>query len=240
MLGKRNIATVVAEFLGTGLLTLLVLSVQRSTIGVPFFVALIAGLTVIAMVFLFGDLSGAYLNPAIAIGLWTARRLSTLKAVLLIAAELLGAWTACYVYGYFANNKLTNISGHFNGRTLAAEAVATGILGLIWAAASFKKWPRSLTAPVVGLGVVVAMVAASTAGIGLANPALALGVRVWVWSTYVLGPVIGAVVGVNLYGLLFTDGNKFNFGSMMSMPKSMSAKSSVVSAPAKKTTKRKK
>ncbi len=238
MLGKRNIATVVAEFLGTGFLTLLVLSVQRSTIGVPFFVALIAGLTAIAMVFMFGDLSGAYLNPAIAIGLWTARRLSTLKTVVLVAAELLGAWAAYYVYTYFVDNKLTNIGGHFSGRTLAAEAVATGVLGLIWAAASFKKWPRSLTAPAVGLGIVIAMIAASTAGIGLANPALALGVRAWVWGTYVLGPVIGAVVGVNLYGLLFTDGNKFNFASLVAMPKSVGVKSSAVSESAKRKAKR--
>jgi aquaporin Z len=234
MLGKRKIATVVAEFLGTGFLTLLVLSVQRSTIGVPFFVALIAGLTAIAMIFTFGDLSGAYLNPAIAIGLWTARRLSTLKTIVLIAAELLGAWTAYYVYTYFVNSKLTNIGGHFSGRTLAAEAVATGILGLVWAAASFRKWPRSFTAPAIGLGVVIAMIAASTAGIGLANPALALGVRAWVWSTYVLGPVIGAVVGVNLYGILFTEGNKFDFASLVAMPKTAGAKSSVTSAPAKK------
>lgn len=234
MLGKRKIATAVAEFLGTGFLTLLVLSVQRSSIGVPFFVAIIAGLTSIAMIFTFGDLSGAFLNPAIAIGLWTARRISTLKTIVLVAAEMLGAWTAYYVYTYFVNNKLANIGGHYSGRTLVAEAVATGILGLVWAAASFRKWPRSFTAPAVGLGVIIAMVAASTAGIGLINPALALGVRAWVWETYVLGPVIGAVIGINLYGLLFTDGNKFDFASLVAMPKTSSAKSSVVSAPAKK------
>jgi glycerol uptake facilitator-like aquaporin len=205
MFGKRKIATVVAEFLGTGILTLLVLSVQRSTIGVPFFVSLIAGITLTVMVFAVGGTSGSYLNPAITIGLWTARKLSSLTTVVYVAAELLGAWGAYYLYTYFVNSKLAPIGGHFSGRTLAAEAVGTGIFAFVWAAASYQKWSRSLTAPVVGGALMVGMIAASAGGIGLANPALALGVRAFVWGTYVLGPVLGAVIGVNLYGQLFAE-----------------------------------
>ena len=44
MFGKRKIAAVVAEFLGTAALTLLVLSVQHSQVGLTFFVAMAAGL----------------------------------------------------------------------------------------------------------------------------------------------------------------------------------------------------
>src|SRR4051812_44927148 len=98
MFGRRNIATVVAEFLGAGVLTLLVLSVQRSTIGVPFFVAAAAGLTLALMVFVVGNISGGFFNPAVTLGLWTARRLPTVTAVLFVAAQLLGAWAAYYLY----------------------------------------------------------------------------------------------------------------------------------------------
>jgi glycerol uptake facilitator-like aquaporin len=239
MLGKRKIATLVAEFLGTGALTLLVLSVQRSTIGVPFFVAIVAGLTSLVMIFAFGNLSGSYLNPAVTIGLWTARRVTTLRAVLLVAMELLGAWVAYYVYTYEVGNKLTNIGGHFSGKVLAAEAIGAGILGLAWGAASFNKWNKNLTAPVIGVAVMIGMIAASAAGIGLINPALALGVRAWVWGTYVAGPVIGAVVGINLYGLLFAEGNPWGLDLM---PKSAAVKSSATSAkkPAKKSSRGKK
>ncbi|MHB1864737.1 MAG: aquaporin [Candidatus Saccharimonadales bacterium] len=234
MFGKRKVATLVAEFLGTGIFTLLVLSVQRSTIGVPFFVAAIAGLALIAMVFAFGDLSGAYLNPAITLGLWTARKVSTLRAVVLIVVEFLGAWVAYYVYTYYVNGKLSNIGGHFSGRTLAAEAVGTGILALVWAAAVYKKWPKTVTAPAVGLGVMIAMISASSAGLGLVNPALALGVRSWVWGTYVLGPAIGAIVGVNLYGLLFAGDKE---GLSFSFAKSQVVKASV-KVPSKKPAKK--
>ncbi|HEY4964636.1 MAG TPA: aquaporin [Candidatus Saccharimonadales bacterium] len=203
MFGKRKVAALVAEFLGTGILTLLVLSVQRSTIGVPFFVALIAGLTMTVMYFALSGASGGYFNPAIAIGFWTARRLSTLTAILFVAFELLGGWAAYYLYGYFVHSKLTAIGGHYNGRTLAAEAVGAGILAFVWAAVSYQKWTKPLAGSALGIATMVGMISAAAAGIGIINPALALGVNAWVWGTYVLGPVLGAVVGINLYGLLF-------------------------------------
>ena len=84
MFGRRKIAALVAEFLGTGALTLLILSVQRSTIGVPFFVAAAAGLTVSLMTFAAYRVSGAQFNPALTFALFTARRISAYKAFLYI------------------------------------------------------------------------------------------------------------------------------------------------------------
>jgi hypothetical protein len=61
----------------------------------------------------------------------------------------------------------------------------------------------------------------------LLNPAVALGAQAWVWGTYVLGPVVGALVGVNLYAYLFAGGTR--------------AKAAVAApAPAKKASARKK
>jgi glycerol uptake facilitator-like aquaporin len=203
MFGKRKIATLVAEFLGTGILTLLVLSVQRSTIGVPFFVAIAAGLTVAVVMFSLGTVSGAHINPAVTIGMWTARKISTVSAILYVAVQLLGAWLTYYLYTYFVNNKLSPIGGHFSARIMLAEAVGTFIFTFGWAAAVYQGYTKSLSATVAGISYTIGIIAASAASIGLVNPALALGVRAWVWGTYVLGPVLGAIVGINLYGLLF-------------------------------------
>jgi hypothetical protein len=46
------------------------------------------------------------------------------------------------------------------------------------------------------------IIVASVSSAGLLNPALALGLRSW-GTVYVLGPLVGALVGVNLYYLLF-------------------------------------
>lgn len=205
MFGKRKVAAIAAEFLGTGVLTLLILSVQRSTIGVPFFVALAAGLTLALMVLALGKASGPQLNPAITIGLWTARRVSTARAVVYIAAQLLGAWAAYYLYIYLVRGALQPVGGHFAGRILVAEAVGTGIFAFGWSAAIYQKFSATATATTAGLAYIVGIIAASPAAIGLLNPGVALGIRAWVWGTYVLGPVVGAVIGINLYELLFTD-----------------------------------
>lgn len=202
-LGKKEIAAYVAEFLGTGVLTLLVLSVQRSTIGVPFFVAIAAGLAVALMSFAVAGNSGAYFNPALTIGMWTARKLETVSAVVYVIAQLLGGFAAYHLYTYFVNNSLQSVGGHYTGRILAAEAVGAGIFAFGWAAAAYQRFTASTAASVAGLSLLVGIIAASSASIGLLNPAVALGVKAWVWGTYVLGPIVGAVIGVNLYALLF-------------------------------------
>lgn len=204
MFTRQKVAAMAAELLGTGVLTLLVLSVQRSTIGVPFFVAIAAGLTVTVMMFSVSNTSGGYFNPALTLALWTARKVTTLRAILYVAMQLLGAWLAYALYTYFVNNTLQNVGGHFTGRILAAEAVGTGIFAFAWAAAYYQRLSLPVRSSVSGLAYVIGIIAASSASIALLNPALALGARAWVWGTYVLGPVLGAVVGVNLYALLFT------------------------------------
>jgi hypothetical protein len=117
--------------------------------------------------------------------------------------QLLGAWGAYFLYRYFVNTALQPIGGHFTGRIMLAEAVGTAIFAFGWAASVYQSFPRAVSAAVTGIAYMLGIIAASAAAIGLANPALALGVRAWVWGTYVLGPVVGAVIAVNLYGLLF-------------------------------------
>lgn len=205
MVGKRQVATLVAEFLGTGILTLIILSVQRSTIGVPFFVAMAAGLTLALMVFALGRTSGGHFNPAITLGFWTLRKISTLQAVLYIVVQMLGALAAYYLYTYFVKNTLPDVGGKFDAHILVAEVVGTAIFGFGVAAAVYQGFSRAVTASFIGLSLMLGAVAASSAAIGLLNPAVAFGVKAWVLGTYVLGPIIGAVIGMNLYALLFNE-----------------------------------
>jgi glycerol uptake facilitator protein len=203
MFRRNKVAMLVAEFLGTGLLTLVILSVQRSTIGIPYFVALAAGLAVASLIVVLGRVTSTHLNPAVTLALWTARQVRSLDALVLVAAQLLGAWLAYYLYTFFVNSPLQPIGGHYTSRVLAAEAVGGLVLGLGWAAAVYHQYLNSYKAVTVGAAYVLAIIVASSASIGLINPAVALGARAWVWGTYVAGPLLGAIVGVNLYGWLF-------------------------------------
>lgn len=203
MVGKQKVATLAAELLGTGALTLIVLTIQRSTIGVPFFVAAGAGLIVVLMTFALAGASQAHFNPAVTLAAWTARRIETITAILYIIAQLLGALGAYYLYTYFVNNKLPDVGGDFTWKIMVAEAVGAGLFAFGVAAAIYQGFSRAVTASFVGLSLMLGILAASSASLGLINPAVALGAKAWVWGTYVLGPIVGAVIGFNLYARLF-------------------------------------
>jgi aquaporin Z len=219
MLRRKRLAMLVAEFLGTGVLTLAVLSVQRSQLGLAYFVAIAAGITVVLLTYVFGGVSGAQMNPALTLGLWTARRVKTVPALTYLVAQLLGAWAAYGLYHYFVHTDVQAVNQAFSGRIMVAEAIGTMVFALGWAAAAYNRFDESRFAALAGLAFTVGIVVASAASVGLANPALALGVRAWEvfgengWGNYVLGPVLGAVIGVNLYGLLFADSDR-PFGAL--------------------------
>lgn len=207
MFNRKKIAMITAEFLGTGILMMAVLAVSRSQIGVPYFVALGAALVVAAMYFVLHNVSGAHLNPAISLGLWSVRKAKTLPTIIYVAAQLLGAACAYYLYAYFIGQGWHN-TGTFTSKVLIAEAVGAMVFGLGWAAVAYNKMESGRAAAVIAISLFAGMIVASAASGGLINPALALGIRSWVWTTYVLGPILGAVIGFNIYGLLFAPASK--------------------------------
>lgn len=202
LLERKKIAMVLAEFLGTSILTLVVLAVSRTSIGIPYFVGLLAGLAVAVGVLVFGAVSGAHFNPIVTIGLWSARRVKTLPAFMYVAAQLAGGLVAYLLYSYIVDTTLKS-TGAYNARVLVAEAAGAFIFSMAWAATAYHKLDTGKTAFAVGAGLTVGIVVASLGSAGLLNPAVALGLHSWVWGTYVLGPVLGGIIGFNLYALLF-------------------------------------
>jgi hypothetical protein len=138
-----------------------------------------------------------------------------LPGVLYIVVQLLGAWAAYALYRYLVHTDVQAITLGFQGRILVAEAIGTMVFAMAWAHASYSRLENNRFASLAGLGFFAAIVVASTtSGVGLANPALALGARAWEvfgqngWLNYFVGPLLGAVIGVNLYALLFAENDR--------------------------------
>lgn len=92
----RIIGALIGEIVGTGLVTAVAL-----TLGLYNPLYLIFAYTAItAGVF---ALSGAQLNPAITAGMMASRRISAIRGVLYIIAQLLGAWLGFIIVSYFYN-----------------------------------------------------------------------------------------------------------------------------------------
>lgn len=246
MFTRQKVAALVAEFVGTAVLVLTVLSISTSNIGIGYFVSFGAGLTLLLMVLAIGNISGAVLNPAVALGLWTVRKLSTYQTVVYIAVQMLGGLAAYTLFKYLTGQALGEGSGEFDAQILVAEVVGTAVFTFGIAAAVFQRLEGASKALVIGGSLSLGIMVASSASAAFLNPAVALGAQSLVLGTYVLGPVLGAIIGFNLYNLLFAATNKTSVvakaerSSVVAEPavKAKPAPKKAKKAPAKKTTKK--
>jgi aquaporin Z len=198
---RAGVGAVLAEFLGTAVLVSVALVLTETT-AVSYFIATSLAVTLTVIVLAFGGVSGSHVNPAITFGMWTARRIGTLRAVAYIAAQMLGGLAAWQLYQYMVDKPLAAKTIHFDTRVWVAELVGTFILALGFSAAVSRVLDALQSAAVYSAALFVGIIVASVGSAGLLNPAMALGLRSW-GTVYILGPLVGALLGVNLYYLLF-------------------------------------
>lgn len=203
LLTRKKLAPLVAELLGTFTLTFVVLSVSKSAIGIPYFVAIAAGLTLAMMVLIIGATSGAHINPAVTFGLWSVKKIGTLKGVLYIFAQFIGAIFAWKLYTYFIDSTIPSISSKsYDWRIFTAELVGTLIFTFGLAAAVYQGYEGGKKAATIGGSLILGIFVSSAIANGVLNPAVALGIQSW-GTEYFVGPLVGGLIGINLYSLVF-------------------------------------
>ncbi|MGZ6004661.1 MAG: aquaporin [Candidatus Saccharimonadales bacterium] len=202
MFGQKRIAAFVAEFLGGGLLSLALYTILART-SFPIFTGAALALTYALIVMVFGQVSGGHANPAVTLAMWTRSRISTLHAIVSIAAQMLGGFAAWGLIRYFMGHTLTSLAGtKFAWAPFIAEAIGTAVFTFGIGAAVYMKVEGSKLATAAALSLFLGVLVASLGSNGILNPAAALGVQSWDWA-YAAGPLVGGIVGINLYSLLF-------------------------------------
>lgn len=195
------------EFLGTFFLVLLINICALGTTSQ--FVPMIMGLSIMAMTYAGGHISGAHFNPAVTMAVFIRGKCTAADVPSYIFAQLLGAATAALTAGVFFMNK----SG--NGMDLsvtAFQAVVAEILGsfaMIWVILNVAS-SRDTTGNSY-YGMAIGVVAAGLSFVfspisgGAFNPALALSFGInnisgfnnfWI---YLIGEVIGAVAAAYIF-----------------------------------------
>lgn len=202
MIGRQKIAMIIAEFLGTTVLAVAVYSMVART-SFPLFAGLAAGLCAALFTVTVGHISGAHLNPAVTIGLWSMRKIAASKAVVFIAAQMLGGLAAWMLIKYLIGQDIEALaSSKFEGKVFVAEALGAFIFTFGVAAALLEKLSIGRTALVIGGSLLLGILVASLGSNGVVNPAVALGIQSWNWA-YATGPLLGGILGVSFYGLVF-------------------------------------
>ncbi len=181
-------------------------------------IALAYGLTVGIMVSSLGHISGGHFNPAITVGFWVTRKLSTFDTLTYATVQLAGAVAAAYllrqlpvdVWGPVQLGTPDLASGITRTGGMIFEAVMTFFLVLVFFATVVDE--RGAWSKVAGFAIGLTVTAAALFGepfTGAAlNPARAFGPALAAnrWNNhgvYWIGPLAGGIVAGWLYDMLF-------------------------------------
>jgi glycerol uptake facilitator-like aquaporin len=236
MFSKQKIAIAMAEFLGVVVLATAVFSMV-ALISLPYFPATIAGLVLGLLIFVLGSVSAVHINPAITLGLWTIRKVKTLNAIFFIAAQMLGGLAAVSLIAYFIGPTFESTSGNPTLKAFIAEGLGALVFGMGVAGAIYNRYEGGKFAFTVGASLSVGILVASLGSNGIINPAVAVGLKSWNLA-YALGPIVGSIVGMNLYALLFAESSVFKVPTFARRTKPVLAKKSVTTTSSTKAKKK--
>jgi len=173
-------------------------------------VALAFGLAIAVNVAAIGHVSGAHINPAVTIGLWSVGKFPSREAAGYIVAQVAGAtaaaallvWLLGPVGGYGATVPSIPIAQAF-----VVELGFTGVLGFVVAASADDRFAKGIAPLVLGATIGVGALVTGPLTGGSFNPARSLGPAFigGVWDAHWLywaAPILGAALGMRLYGLM--------------------------------------
>jgi aquaporin Z len=219
------------EFLGTFWLVLggcgsAVLAAAFPQVGIGLLgVALAFGLTVLTMAFAVGHISGGHFNPAVTVGLWTARRIPASDVLPYIVAQVLAAFAAAAVLLLIASGKpgyslavnglaANGYADHSPGgysllAGFVAETVLTCFFLLIILGSTDRRAPQGFAPMAIGLGLTLIHLISIPVTNTSVNPARSTGPAIFVggWALaqlwlFWVAPILGAVVAGYLYPLI--------------------------------------
>ncbi len=219
-----------AEFFGTFWLVLggvgsAVLAAAFPKLGIGFAgVALAFGLTLLTMAYAIGPISGCHINPAVTIGLWTARRFPGRDVLPYIVAQVAGAIAAAgvlyaiasgkpgFVMGTFASNGYGAFSpGSYGlGSVVIDEIVLTAFFVLVILGATDRRAPVGFAGIAIGLCLTLIHLISIPVDNTSVNPARSTGPAIFagaaqlqqLWVFWVM-PLVGGIIAGALYPVLF-------------------------------------
>lgn len=219
-----------AEFLGTLWLVLggcgsAVLAAAFPVVGIGFLgVSLAFGLSVLTMAYAVGHVSGGHFNPAVTIGLCTARRFLGKDVIPYIVAQVAGAIVGAGILFVIASGKAGfDVSAGFaangyeshslGGYSLTAgvvtEVVATFFFLIIILGVTNKRAPQALAGVVIGLALTLIHLITIPVTQTSVNPARSTGPAIFVggWAIrqlwlFWLAPIVGAALAGVAYRFL--------------------------------------
>jgi len=189
-------------------------------------VAFAFGLSLLAMVYTIGPVSGCHINPAVTCGVLLAKKIGIKDALAYVIAQIVGAIIAAAlilliarggpggydpsVAGLGANGFGVHSPGQYSmGAAFLAEVILTMFLVLTVLGATDIKAPVGFAGLAIGLVLTLIHLVGIPITNTSVNPARSIGSAVFVggWALqqlwlFIIAPLIGAVVAAGIYGMI--------------------------------------
>jgi aquaporin Z len=219
-----------AEFIGTFWLVLggcgsAVLAAAFPGVGIGLHgVSLAFGLTVLTMAYAIGHVSGCHLNPAVTVGLVTAKRFPISELPHYVIAQVAGAVAGAGVLymiasgkagftltsGFAANGYAEHSPGQYTlAAALVAEVVMTLMFLMIILGATDKRAPQGFAPIAIGLGLTLIHLISIPVTNTSVNPARSTGPAIFVgdWAIkqlwlFWVAPLVGALIAGLIYPMI--------------------------------------
>lgn len=189
-------------------------------------IAFAFGLSLLAMVYTIGPVSGCHINPAVTLGVFLARKINLKDATFYVIAQIVGAIIAAALILFVARGAATGydpaVSGlgangfglhspdHYSlGACFAAEVILTMFLVLTVLGST------AIAAPVGFAGMAIGLVLTLIHLVGIpitntsVNPARSIGPALFVggWAIqqlwlFIVAPLIGAAIAAGIYAVI--------------------------------------
>jgi MIP family channel proteins len=116
--------SLLAEFIGTFALIFIGAGAGALGIGGLVGVALAHGFVIVSFAYAYGHISGTHINPAVTIGVWTAGKIESTRALSYIVVQLLGGITGAFALAHVLGGIQTGL-----GATTLNHALQVGSSG---------------------------------------------------------------------------------------------------------------
>ncbi len=188
----------VAEAIGTFVLSFAVLETLSYGAAFPVIVPVVAALTLALFVYTIGSFSGCHINPSVTLAQFSIGKISAKDAAVYIVAQFIGAGLALFLSKFFgAVSPLTPSA--FDFHLFAAELIGATFFNFGITAVVLGKVEKQMSGVVVGGSLLLGLLTTVALGAaGILNPAVAFALNSFS-VVYVLGPVLGAVLGAQAY-----------------------------------------
>ncbi len=191
-------------------------------------IAMAFGLSIVAMAYIIGDISGCHINPAVSLGMWINKRMDTTDFIGYIISQCIGALIGIGILAFIINScsdlggyMITGLGQNGFGTASSVGISMTGalvveiILTFVFVFTVLGVTRTQKTGPLAGIVIGLTLAFVHIMGIPLTGtsvnparslaPALVMGgqalSQVWV---FIVGPAIGAIIAGLIYKFLYS------------------------------------